>query len=478
MVGAHQYQYHHWIDRGDLLKSNVRFLQLQLRQRFRVAVDRHFYSRRDSFSSAIDVRVSSLVMRCLHRFRDFRRRSLSSSTSTSSALSRIKRAREVYAEEESAITRMLQALAVPLLGNVCHVFMHGLNRVQVYGSEKLLNALQCKSKDTPLITVSNHVASMDDPLVISALLPPSVLMDAKKLRWTLCATDRCFKNPATSAFFRSVKVLPVSRGDGIYQKGMDMALSKLNNGGWVHIFPEGGRSRDGGRTIGTAKRGVGRLVLDADRTPIVVPFVHTGMQEIMPIGANFPRIGKIVTVLIGDPVEFDDLLNTEGTELVSRENLYDAVSTRIGERLKELKLQVDKLALEKPLRVKEYALQGIDRAAGMLQQVDWELFGMNSYISAQNDSEKRKLDGQNEEVILSNQEEWISSHYNKSRFTDFSIMAKVQSFMKSTEYIGFAARRASLNPFNRTSREYWRVNPVRVWKQWLEASYGATVNLC
>lgn len=66
--------------------------------------------------------------------------------------------------------------------------------------------------------VSNHVASMDDPLVISALLPPSVLMDAKKLRWTLCATDRCFKNPATSAFFRSVKVLPVSRGDGIYQK--------------------------------------------------------------------------------------------------------------------------------------------------------------------------------------------------------------------------------------------------------------------
>ena len=93
MVGAHQYQYHHWIDRGDLLKSNVRFLQLQLRQRFRVAVDRHFYSRRDSLSSSIDVRVSSLVMRCLHRFRDFRRRSLSSSTSTSSALSRIKRSK-------------------------------------------------------------------------------------------------------------------------------------------------------------------------------------------------------------------------------------------------------------------------------------------------------------------------------------------------------------------------------------------------
>lgn len=40
--------------------------------------------------------------------------------------------RDIYAEEESAITRMLQAVAVPVLGNVCHVFMHGLNRVHVF----------------------------------------------------------------------------------------------------------------------------------------------------------------------------------------------------------------------------------------------------------------------------------------------------------------------------------------------------------
>jgi len=42
-------------------------------------------------------------------------------------------------------------------------------------------------------------------------------------------------------------------------QGMDLALSKLNSGGWVHIFPEGSRSRDGGKTIAPAKRGVGRL---------------------------------------------------------------------------------------------------------------------------------------------------------------------------------------------------------------------------
>lgn len=38
----------------------------------------------------------------------------------------------------------------------------------------------------------------------------------------------------------------------------------------------------------------GRLILDADTIPTVIPFVHTGMQEIMPIGAKIPKIGKTV----------------------------------------------------------------------------------------------------------------------------------------------------------------------------------------
>ncbi|KAF2609931.1 hypothetical protein F2Q70_00009634 [Brassica cretica] len=291
-------------DKADLWKSLL-LLKVQLRDRFRIAVDDH---RGRAAVLYTDGYFSSSIHRLAARFRNFRRESLPSAP----AFYRRRVPKDLTAEEESAIFRMLQAVAVPLIGNACHVFMNGLNRVQVYGLEKLHDALLNRPKNKPLVTVSNHVASLDDPFVIASLLPPKLLLDARNLRWTLCATDRCFKNPVTSAFFRSVKVLPVSRGEGIYQQGMDIAISKLNNGGWVHIFPEGSRSRDGGKTMGSAKRGIGRLILDADTLPMVVPFVHTGMQDIMPIGASVPRIGKTVSIFKLQSLHNHDLLNQQG----------------------------------------------------------------------------------------------------------------------------------------------------------------------
>lgn len=304
--------------------------------------------------------------------------------------------------EDSVIIRSLQALAVPLIGNACHVFMHGLNSVQIYGAEKLEQALHGRPKGKPLLTVSNHVAAMDDPFVIASLLPPSVMMEAQKLRWTLCATDRCFTNPILSTFFRSVKVLPVSRGEGIYQKGMDMALSKLNNGGWVHIFPEGSRSRDGGKTVAPAKRGVGRLVMDADSLPVVIPFVHTGMQDIMPVGKRIPRTGKRVIVVVGDPIHFDDLIvdNGEDTQHISRGILYDKATERIGQQLQQLKVEVDRLAAEQKAELQSRCIDDtVNDGYRLWQQVDWEAFGIGNMLS----SDREPLKQVQHELLLAEQ---------------------------------------------------------------------------
>ncbi|CAH2046534.1 unnamed protein product, partial [Thlaspi arvense] len=197
--------------------------------------------------------------------------------------------------------------------------------------------------------------------------------------------------------------------------GMDMAISKLNSGGWVHIFLEGSRSRDGGKTMGTAKRGIGRLILDA----YTVPFVHTGMQDIMPVGANVPRIGKTikyqtqygmffnlsyplfatqdslprtnVKIYIGNPIHFDDLLGTEEAENVSRKHLYDAVSSRIGQRLYELKAQVDRVSLEQQSLMSQDARTSSDRAADIFHRVDWDSFGMGAHFSEESSTINKQL---------------------------------------------------------------------------------------
>lgn len=281
------------------------------------------------------------------------------------------------ASDESLSTQIAQAVVLPAVASACHVFMHGLNVTEVYGADKLQEVVKNRPEGQSLITVCNHVAAMDDPLVMAALLPPSLFLQPKNLRWTLCATDRCFTNAAFSAFFRSVRVLPLKRGAGLQQEGIDLALSKLRRGDWVHIFPEGSRSRDGGKTIGTVRRGIGRLVTDVEKTPLVVPFVHTGMQDLMPVGSKFPKVSKKVSVLIGDPIELDDLVK-ENTEFFSKSELYDAIAVRVGQRMQVMKEELDQLVAAREIQLaaeEAQRLHSVEKAQNLLQYVDWEAQG-------------------------------------------------------------------------------------------------------
>jgi 1-acyl-sn-glycerol-3-phosphate acyltransferase len=89
-------------------------------------------------------------------------------------------------------------------------------------------------------------------------------------------------------------------------KGMDIAISKLNQKEWVHIFPEGKVSRD--QTLQPFKLGVGKLVAEAQPSPVVIPFLTFGMPKIKKIGSYLPRFGHTVHATILEPLLFDDLI--------------------------------------------------------------------------------------------------------------------------------------------------------------------------
>lgn len=48
-----------------------------------------------------------------------------------------------------------------------------------------------------------------------------------------------FTNPVMSKFFGWGQVIETVRGGGIYQPAVDTAIKRLEQGGHVHIFPEG-----------------------------------------------------------------------------------------------------------------------------------------------------------------------------------------------------------------------------------------------
>lgn len=173
------------------------------------------------------------------------------------------------------------------------------NRIDVIGLERLHAAL---ADHRGLLTFSNHVSLFDDPLITACLVPPAW----GRLRWIAADAINFFDTPLKAAIFNAGKAVPIIRGGGIDQPGMHFLAQRLTAGEWVHVFPEGGRTRDPlARLRQPLKPGMAHLIR-ATR-PLVLPFHHIGMEHVLPIGARSPRFGHRVTVQIGEvnPLEQD-----------------------------------------------------------------------------------------------------------------------------------------------------------------------------
>ncbi|CAO2044139.1 unnamed protein product [Urochloa humidicola] len=201
-----------------------------------------------------------------------------------------------------------RAAVFAAVGAFAKAYASLLNTTTVHNADALLRLVSARPPGTPLLTVSNHMSTVDDPLMWGFKGFPT--SDAKLGRWVLTAEDICFRNVVMSYMFRLGKCVPIARGGGIYQEHMNKALDVLINGDWLHSFPEGKIAQDD-EPIRRLKWGTASLIVRAPVTPIVLPIVHSGFEKVMPENLFFgrrppvPLWGKKIDIIIGDPIEFD-----------------------------------------------------------------------------------------------------------------------------------------------------------------------------
>lgn len=127
---------------------------------------------------------------------------------------------------------------------------------------------------------------------------------------------------------------------------MDFMIERLKEGAWVHIFPEGKVNM--GQTRMRLKWGVGRLIYDCPITPVVLLFYHIGMDSVLPNKLPYiPRVGNIVTIVVGEPLDFRDMVQEmreqgEGDER-ARKRITDVIEEEMGklrDKAEELHIKV------------------------------------------------------------------------------------------------------------------------------------------
>ncbi|PFH52597.1 hypothetical protein AMATHDRAFT_56653 [Amanita thiersii Skay4041] len=224
-------------------------------------------------------------------------------------------------------TSLLSTATVVTVGLLSKTFLRcATASVTVNGLQALLDVLHNpeRSKGRGIITVSNHISTLDDP-VTWGVLPTKCYFNTKTTRWTLGASDIMFTNALFSRFFRLGQTIETFRGRGIYQPAVDTAINKLNQGAWVHLYGEGKvcqpntywQDHEGRATLPRFKWGIGRMLMEAQSTPVVIPVWLAGFEQLMPEGRPFPykyipRLGIRLSVTFGDPLPAEDVRNALG----------------------------------------------------------------------------------------------------------------------------------------------------------------------
>src|SRR3954467_11451547 len=177
----------------------------------------------------------------------------------------------------------------------------------------------------PVMFASNHL-SFIDKIGIPTVAPRKVPYLAKAEYFTGTGIVGWFSR----TMFSALGALPVERETHrAAQAALDTALAVLKDGEGFGIYPEGTRSRDG--RLARGKTGVAWLALTADCP--VVPVAGHGTDRVQPIGATWPRPGRI-SVTFGKPLTFPEHRGMAGKGKARREvtdRVMEAIAALSGQ---------------------------------------------------------------------------------------------------------------------------------------------------
>ena len=177
-------------------------------------------------------------------------------------------------------------IVINIFITVSYFYFHVLNKTIVRGKKNVP-----RKPNTMLL--SNHQSMIDSFLVGMGVYYPESLIRTSIIPWSPAAEENFYRNKFLSWLADNWKCIPVKKGrkDLTVVNKMKLALETSP----LIIFPEGTRTRN--TKIGDGRAGSGLVILET--WPSVIPVCIDGMDKILPVGTNTPRIFKKIYILYG-----------------------------------------------------------------------------------------------------------------------------------------------------------------------------------